>query len=63
MQTGWETARELFHLRRNHTGDLQRIGVGGLVDGDAGGRLAVQLEVLGIGLRAHLDPPDVFNPG
>ena len=61
MQSLRETAGEFLHLRRDRRRDLQRIGVGGLVDGDAGGGLAVELEILGVGLRAHLDARNVFN--
>ena len=62
MQPGREPAGQLLHLGGDDRGDLQRVGVGGLVDGDAGGRFAVELEILGIGLRSHLDPPDIREP-
>src|SRR5262249_52376726 len=34
----------------------------GLIDRDAGGGLAIELGILGVGLRTHLDAPNVFNP-
>ena len=55
METWREMARQLVHLGGDFGRDFQRIGVGGLVDRDAGGGLAVELEVLGIGLRAEID--------
>ena len=62
MQAGREAARQLGHLGGNFARDLQRIGVGGLIDGDAGRRLAVELEVLGVGLGAELDARHIPEP-
>ena len=45
----------VFHL----LADLQRVGVGRLIDPDARGGLSVDAEVLRIGLRAEFDPGDV----
>ena len=42
-------------VSRDLLADLQRVGLRRLIDGDAGGRLAVQLEILRIGLRAEFD--------
>ena len=49
----------LVHQRLHFPADLQRVGIGRLVDGDAGRRLAVEAEFLRIGLRAEFDPGDV----
>ncbi len=62
MQAGREVARQLLHLGGDFGRDLQRVGVGGLIDRDPGGRLAVELEVLAIGLRAHIDARDILEP-
>ena len=61
METRREAARQLGHLGRDFGRDLQGIRVRGLIDGDAGGRLAVELEILGVGLRAQLDAGHVLE--
>ena len=61
MQSGRESARKFRHLCRNCGGNFERIGVGRLVDGDPGRRLAVQLEVLRIGLRAEFDARHILD--
>ena len=60
MQSGREAVGQLLHLCRDPGGHFQRIGIWGLVNGDPGSRLAVQLEVLRIGLGAEVDTRDVF---
>jgi hypothetical protein len=59
MQAGREVARQLLHLGGDFARDLQRVGVGGLIDRDAGGGLAVELEVLAVGLGPHIDARDI----
>ena len=61
MQSGWEAAGQLLHLRRDHSSYIQRIGVRGLVDGDTRSRLAVELEVLRIGLRPKVDARNILD--
>ena len=46
---------QLVHARLDALGDLERVGVGQLVDGHAGRRLAVELEGLAVLLGAELD--------
>ena len=43
-------------------GDVERIGFGQLEDGEAGGRLPVELERLAVLLGAKLDAGDVAQP-
>ena len=54
---------ELRHLAFDGLGDIERIGFGKLEHGNAGSRLPVELEDLGIGLCAKLDPPDIADTG
>ncbi len=59
VQTLREATGQLRHLRRDLLADLERIGLRRLIDADTGGRLAVQPEVLRVGLRAEFDATDV----
>ena len=60
-QTGRKAARQILHFRRHDLGHVQRVGVRALIDRDAGGVLAVELEILRIGLRAQFDAGDVLD--
>ena len=42
---------------------IERIRARRLVNGDAGGLLAVEREILAVGLRAELDPADIAQTG
>src|SRR5437763_1761768 len=61
-EAGREGALQLLHLLLDQGGDGERIRLGRLVDGQAGGGLAVDIEVRGVGLRAELDPRHVLQP-
>ena len=50
---------KLRHLRLDRALDIERVGAGRLKDADAGGRLAVELEDLAVGLRSELDAADI----
>ena len=47
--------------RATSLGDVERVGARRLEDGEAGGRLAVEVEELAVGLRAELDAADVAH--
>ena len=58
-----KTPGELVHLRLDLVGDRDGVGFRQERDGDAGGRLAVEIERLAVGLGAELDAADVADPG
>ena len=61
-EAGRERLRQFGHLGLHAIGDIERIGVGQLVDREARIGLAVDVRGLGVGLGAQLDPADVPHP-
>ena len=58
-----EACRQLVHLRLHLVGDLDGVGFRQERDGDSGGRPAVEVERLAVGLSAELDAADVADSG
>ena len=58
---GGKLAREAVHLLLHGLAEIERVGLGKLEDGDAGGGLAVHRHELAVGLRAELHAADVSD--
>ncbi len=57
-----ESLRQLRHFGFDGVLDIERVGAGRLIDADTGRLLAVEGEILAVGLRAELDAADVAHP-